>query len=66
MRVAIIIAGHLRCWKQMYPYFKANFIDRYNNPDIFISTWTDEGWWKWGNEKGIYENSALVNFDEIR
>lgn len=66
MKVAIIIAGHLRCWKQMYPYFKANFIDKYNNPDIFISTWTDEGWWKWGNEKGIYENSALVNFDEVR
>lgn len=66
MKVAIIIAGHLRCWKQMYPYFKANFIDKYNNPDIFISTWTDEGWWKWGNEKGIYENSALINFDEVR
>jgi hypothetical protein len=65
MKVAIIIAGHLRSWKQMFPYFKANFIDRYNNPDIFISTWNDEGWWKWGNEKGIYENSDAVNFDEV-
>jgi len=66
MRVAIIIAGHLRCWKQMFPYFKTNFIDKYNNPDIFISTWNDEGWWKWGNEKGIYENSDKINFDEVR
>lgn len=64
MKVAILIAGHLRCWKQLYPYFKTNFIDRYN-PDIFISTWNDEGWWKWGNEKGIYENSPRVNFDEV-
>jgi hypothetical protein len=66
MRVAIIIAGHLRCWKQMYPYFKANFIDKYDTPDIFISTWNDEGWWTWGNDKGIYESSDPINFDEVR
>lgn len=65
MKVAIIIAGHMRCWNQMFPYFKANFIDRYN-PDIFISTWNDEGWWKWGNEKGVYERSPDIFFDEVR
>jgi hypothetical protein len=62
MKVAIIIAGHMRCWKQMFPYFKKNFIDKYNNPDIFISTWSDEGWWKWGN---IHEASVSVSKEEL-
>ena len=41
-------------------------MERYNYPDIFISTWNDEGWWKWGNEKGIYEQSSPIDFNEVR
>jgi len=65
MRTALILTGHMRCWKQMLPHMTEKYINKYN-PDIFISCWENEGWWKWGDEKGFYENSNHVDPDEIR
>jgi hypothetical protein len=67
MKVAVILTGHLRCWKDVFPNFKERIIDRYD-PDIFIHTWDEEGWWIPGdkqNEKGYFENAPKVSWDEI-
>ena len=61
MKTAVVITGHMRCWKQLFPYFKEKFIDTYN-PDIYISTWDTEGWWQWGD---FYRNSPVINENEI-
>jgi len=61
MKVALVITGHMRCWKQLFPYFKHKYILPYD-PDIYISTWNTEGWWKWGS---FYEQSPSINVDEI-
>ena len=44
MKVAIVLTGHMRHWKEVLPNFKQRFIDKYN-PDIFINTWSEEGWY---------------------
>ena len=67
MRVAVILTGHLRCWRDVFPNFKEKVIDRYN-PDIFIHTWNEEGWWIPGdkqNEKGYFEDTPLIDRDAI-
>ena len=67
MRVAVILTGHLRCWKEVFPNFKEKIIDRYN-PDIYIHTWDDEAYWIPGdkqNKTGIYEGAPQIVDDEI-
>jgi hypothetical protein len=67
MNVAVILTGHLRCWKEVFPNFKEKIIDRYD-PDIFIHTWDEEGWWIPGdkpNEKGYFENSPKIDQKEV-
>jgi hypothetical protein len=65
MKVAIVLTGHMRCWKQVYPNFKQRLIDRYN-PDIFIETWEDEAYWDPHSQHGIVKDAPKVNFDELR
>jgi hypothetical protein len=65
MNVAIVLTGHMRCWKQVYPNFKQRLIDRYN-PDIFIETWEDEAYWDPHSQHGIVKDAPKVNFDELR
>lgn len=67
MKVAVVLTGHLRCWKDVFPNFKERVIDRYN-PDIFIHTWDEEGWWIPGdkqNEKGYHESTPKIDRDSI-
>lgn len=64
MNVAVILTGHMRCWKQVYPNFKEHIIDKYN-PDIFIDTWEDEAYWDPHSKAGVVENAPLVDFDEL-
>lgn len=62
MRTAVVLTGHLRCWKQVYPNFKEKIVDRYN-PDIFIHTWDDEAYWIPGDKKsetGIYDGAPKI------
>ena len=44
MKVAIVLTGHMRRWREVLPNFKERVVAKYN-PDIFISTWNDEGWY---------------------
>lgn len=67
MRTAVVLTGHLRCWKQVFPNFKERIIDRYN-PDIFIHTWDDEAYWIPGdkqNETGIFEGAPEIIDEEV-
>ena len=67
MRTAVVLTGHLRCWKQVFPNFKEKIIDRYM-PDIFIHTWDDEAYWIPGdkkNETGIYEGAPEIIDQEV-
>ena len=66
-KIAVVLTGHLRCWKDVFPNFKERVIDRYN-PDIFIHTWNEEGWWIPGdkqNVKGYFENTPLIDDEEV-
>jgi FkbM family methyltransferase len=60
MKVAIILTGHMRCWELLWPQFKSKFIDRYN-PDLFVSTWSEEGWWRPNSTKGYNDAAPLFN-----
>jgi hypothetical protein len=67
MNVAVILTGHMRCWRDVFPNFKERIIDRYN-PHIYIHTWDEEGWWIPGdkqNEKGYHESTPMVDMKEI-
>lgn len=67
MKTAVILTGHLRCWKQVFPNFKEKVIDRYN-PDIYIHTWDDEAYWIPGdkqNETGIFEGAPEIVDQEV-
>lgn len=67
MKIAIVLTGHMRCWKQVFPNFKSKFLDGFD-ADVFIHTWNEEGWWIPGdkqNVKGFYEGTPQVFADEI-
>lgn len=66
MKVALVLTGHLRCWRYVLPNTLATF-GKYN-PDIFIHTWDEEGWWIPGdkhNTKGYHENTPMIDYSEI-
>lgn len=65
MNVAIVLTGHMRCWKQVYPNFKQRLVERYD-PDIFIETWEDEAYWDPHSQHGIVKDAPKVNFDDLR
>jgi hypothetical protein len=66
MNVAVILTGHLRCWTTVFPNFKEVFIDRYH-PDIFIHTWTDEGYWvPVEGLTGIHQHSPEIDVEAVR
>lgn len=44
MKVALVLTGHMRCWEKCFPNTKERIIDKYN-PDIYIATWDNEGYW---------------------
>lgn len=64
MKTAVILTGHMRCWEIVFPIFQRQILDRYQ-PDIFISTWSDEGWWRPHAERGFNEKSPVLNRDAI-
>lgn len=66
MKVAVLLAGHLRCWETVFPNFKQYVIDRFN-PDIFIHSWDNEGWWTPTTDpKGVDLSSTPVDLDKVR
>jgi hypothetical protein len=60
MKTAILLTGHMRCWETVFPNFKTTFIDRYN-PDIFISTWDNEGWYYPSSDKGFNDKCNPIS-----
>jgi len=67
MKIALILTGHFRCWKEVYPNFKKMVLDRYK-PDVFIHTWDEEGWWVPSDRNtvsGYYDNTPKLNVQEI-
>lgn len=43
MKVAVVLTGHMRMWKTVSPNFEDRILKKYN-PDVFIHTWSDEGY----------------------
>lgn len=67
MNVAVVLTGHLRCWKDVLSNFNERIVSRYQ-PDVFIHTWNEEGWWIPGdkqNEKGYFETTPKIDETEI-
>lgn len=64
MNVAVVLTGHMRCWKQVFPNFKERIIDRYN-PDIFIHTWDDEGYRDPSDSLGFANGSPKIDIREV-
>ena len=65
--IAVVLTGHMRCWKQVFPNFQERIIQPYQ-PDVFIHTWNEEGWWIPGdknNIKGFHENTPDVNHQDV-
>lgn len=66
MRSALLLTGHMRCWKDVFPHLKKTILDVYN-PDVFIHTWDTEGYWT-GKMDGKGFNtttSPLLNTGEV-
>ena len=67
-KVALILTGHMRCWKDVYPNIFKNFIEPYDT-DVFISTWDTEGYWTSPENDpkglGINENSPVLDVPAV-
>lgn len=67
MKIALILTGHFRCWKDVYPNFKQVVLDPYK-PDIFIHTWDEEGWWVPSDRQtvtGYYDNTPKIDQTDL-
>src|ERR1700748_740443 len=65
LRTALLLTGHLRCWQMVFPNFKQMVLDRYQ-PDVFITTWSDEGYWvPQEGATGLHQHSPAVNVEAV-
>lgn len=64
MNVAVILTGHMRCWKQVFPTFEQRVLKKYE-PDVFIHTWQDEAYWDPHSEKGIVDGAPNLPVEDI-
>jgi hypothetical protein len=68
MNTALVLTGHMRCWRTTLPYLKEEFIDKYN-ADVFIFTWDDEGYWVSPDRDpmslGVNPKSPNVDLEEL-
>jgi hypothetical protein len=60
MKVALCISGHTRTFEDCFPNIKKYILDKYN-PDVFISTWTDKGYWSRGSKGFNDSEKADIN-----
>lgn len=67
-QLALVLTGHLRCWKTVYPNIKQQFIDRYDT-EVFIESWENEGYWVSPeadkDKAGVNLHSPPVNPQEV-
>ena len=68
-KVALILTGHMRCWKDVFPNIKERILDRWDT-DVFISTWDTEGYWcppeSDPEGHGINLDSPMISDFEVR
>jgi hypothetical protein len=67
MKVAVVLTGHMRMWKMVAPNFEERILKRYN-PDVFIHTWTDEGYCdlsETSQKLGFYEDGPKIQEKEV-
>lgn len=64
MKVAVILTGHMRCWKQVFPNFEERILRKYN-PDIFMHTWQDEAYWDPHSQHGIVQGAPVIDQQSI-
>lgn len=62
MRVALCLSGHLREFEKAYPSIKTHLLDVFQ-PDVFISTWDERGYWTANDEKAIDDAAELTERD---
>lgn len=65
MKVALVLTGHMRCWQTVLPHFRRQFVDVFS-PDIFIHTWSDEGWWTAKDASGVHSAAPPVDEAAVR
>jgi hypothetical protein len=56
----------MRCWRDVFPNTQEVYINRFN-PDIFIHTWDNEGYWKHSDDgMGIHhEGSPEISAQDV-
>lgn len=68
MKTALILTGHMRCFEQVFPNTFDTIINPYQ-PDIFITTWDNEGWWTSPEndpeKKGINSKSPPLDLTRV-
>jgi len=71
MKVAVVLSGHMRCWQQVFPNFNEMILDKYQ-PDVFIHTWSNEGYWSGhfekgeSPEKGVHQSSPVLDVNAVK
>jgi hypothetical protein len=65
MNVALILTGHMRNWPEVFPNTKEYLIDKYN-PDIFIHTWENEGYYDLSDPIGYFQDSPKLDVNTIK
>lgn len=67
MKVAIEFYGHLRTFRNAYPTIISHLINQFDNPDIFIHTWskTDHSNITWHNLDGLNRGNSTSNEDIV-
>lgn len=64
MKIALILSGHMRGYKNTLSTFKSELLNKYG-VDVFISTWNTYGWWTADNIKLINDESSEIDINEI-
>jgi hypothetical protein len=68
VKTALLMSGHMRCWEQVFPNTKKHILDVYN-PDVFILTWDNEGYWTSPENDpeslGINKNSPKLDVNGV-
>jgi len=67
MKVAVVLTGHMRMWKMVSSNFEERILKKYN-PDVFIHTWSDEGYCdtsETSTKLGYYEQSPSLPIKDV-
>lgn len=63
MRTAIVLTGHMRCWRQCFSNTK-QLIEKYN-ADVYIHTWDEEAYWAPHSPEGVTKNNSPLDVTSV-